>query len=64
MYGIDGKLLKLLKCYLKDRKQRILLNGQMSSWNNILAGVLQGSAFETIINDLPDEFTSLLQNIC
>ena len=64
MYGIDGKLLKLLKCYLKDRNKRILLNGQMSSWKNILAGIPQGPAFETIINDLPDGFTSLLQNIC
>ena len=30
-YGIDGKLLKLLKSYLKDRQQRVLLNGQTSS---------------------------------
>ena len=29
--GIDGKLLKLLKSYLKDRQQRVLLNGQTSS---------------------------------
>ena len=60
MYGIDGKLLKLLKCYLKDQKQRILLNGQTSSWKNILAGLPQGPAFETIINGLPDGLTSLL----
>ena len=42
-YGIDGDLLKLLINYLKDRKQRVILNGQTSSWKNILAGVPQGS---------------------
>ena len=38
-YGIDGDLLKLLVNYLEDRKQRVVLNGQTSSWRNILAGV-------------------------
>ena len=42
-YGIDGKYLKLLKIYLKDRQQRVLLNEQTSSWKNVLASVLQGS---------------------
>ena len=63
-YGIDGNLLKLLQSYLKDRQQRVLLNGQTSSWENILAGVLQGSIlglllFLIYINDLPDGLTSL-----
>ena len=48
-YGIDGKLLKLLKSYLKDRKQRVLLNGQKSSWKNILAGVPQGSVLGPLL---------------
>ena len=40
-YGIDGDLLKLLINYLEDRKQRVVLNGQTSSWKIILAGVLK-----------------------
>ena len=40
--GIDGDLLILLINHLEDRKQRIALNGQASSWKNILTGVPQG----------------------
>ena len=31
--GISGNLVNLLKDFLKYRKQRVLLNGQNSSWN-------------------------------
>ena len=31
-YGVEGNLLKLLENYLTDRQQRVVLNGQTSSW--------------------------------
>ena len=64
MYSIDGKLLKLLKSYLKDRQQPVLLNGQTSSWKNVLAGAREVSflgpfLFLIYINYLPDRLTSI-----
>ena len=41
--GIEGELLPTLKCYLRDRKQRVVLTGQNSDWKKINFGVPQGS---------------------
>ena len=55
--GVSGQLLTLIESFLKDRKQRTVLNGQCSNWGNILAGVPQGSIlgplfFLVYVNDL------------
>ena len=41
--GISGNLLNLLCDFLRNRKQRALLNGQVSDWSDVRAGVPQGS---------------------
>ena len=61
--GISGNLLETLTDLLKDRKQRVVLNGQNSSWANVEAGVPQGSIlgpllFLIYIKDLPDNLST------
>ena len=41
--GVSVQLLFLIQSFLKDRKQRFVLNGQGSNWGDISAGVPQGS---------------------
>ena len=41
--GVSGDLLNLIIDFLDARKQRVVLNGQYSSWASVKAGVPQGS---------------------
>ena len=52
--------------FLKDRRQRFVLDGQNSSWSNVETGAPQGSIqgpllFLIYINDLPDNLSITLK---
>ena len=47
--GINGKLLNLLKSYLANRNQRVLLNGSESGWGLVESGVPQGSVLGPLL---------------
>ena len=57
-YAIRGNLLNLLISFLQNRKQRVVTNGNMSKWTDVISGTRQGSILEPIlfiihINDIP-----------
>ena len=41
--SINGPLLNVLEDFLSSRKQRVVLNGQHSSWSDVVAVISQGS---------------------
>ena len=47
--GISGKLLNLSKGFLKNRKQRVVSNGQFSSWTDVNTEVPQGSILGSLL---------------
>jgi hypothetical protein len=62
-YGIVGPTLNWIKDFLKNRTQKVMVNGAGSEWENVTSGIPQGSVlgpilFVIYINDLPDTVES------
>ena len=47
--GVSGRLLKLFQNYLKNRKQRVVLNGFPADYSTIESGVPQGSVLGPLL---------------
>ena len=62
-YGVRGKLLRWIESFLTGRLQRVLIQGDASSWCPVTSGIPQGSVlgptlFIIYVNDLPDSVTN------
>ena len=61
-YSIQDPVLSWIETFLKDRKQRVLVNGAPSEWHDVISGIPQGSVLGAVLfvvysNTLADAVT-------
>ena len=61
-HGMGNSIINGIEQWLTDRKQRVVVDGEVSSWKSVLSGVSQGSVLGLIllliyINDLEEGVT-------